>query len=217
MDDTLLRLLDTIGVVAFAISGATLGVRRRLDLFGVLVLGAVTATAGGVMRDILMGAMPPTAVADWRPLTTAGLAGLATFYFEPVISRFKSPVQLFDAAGLGVFAVVSTQKALVHGIPVASAMLLGVIGAVGGGAVRDVMTAQVPNVLRAEIYAVAALVGTAFVAVADTLEWESPAITPAAVLAVFLMRVVAIRRAWSLPTSPHRPNEPPPPPLPPPA
>lgn len=212
LDDAVMRLLDVIGTVVFAISGATLGVRRRVDLFGVLVLACVTATAGGVMRDLLMGDTPPVAISDWKPLTIAAISGLVTFYFEPTIGKLRSPVQVFDAAGLAVFAVAGTEKALVHGIPIGSAVLLGLISAVGGGVVRDIMTAQVPSVLRSEIYAVAAIAASVIVVFAHLASWESPARVPIAVATGFLLRMIAIRRAWSLPTSPYAPKEPPPPP-----
>jgi len=176
----------------------------------VLVLACVTATAGGVMRDLLVGATPPFAIAHWRPLTIAASAGLVTFYFEPIIGRLKSPVQVFDAAGLGVFAVAGTQKALDYDLSFGSSVLLGVISAIGGGVVRDLMTAQVPNVLRAEIYAVAALTASVIIAGAHQLQLRSTAVVPVAVAACFLLRLVAIRRAWHLPASRHAPRDPPP-------
>ncbi len=210
MNDTMMRLLDVIGTVVFAISGATLGVRRRMDLFGVIVLACVTATAGGVMRDLLVGTTPPFAIANWKPLTLAACAGLLTFYFEPLVGKLKSPVQVFDAAGLGVFAVAGTQQALDHDLSFGSSVLLGLISAIGGGVVRDIMTAQVPNVLRAEIYAVAALTASVIIAGAHHLQMASTAAVPFAVAACFLLRLVAIRRAWNLPASRHAPKDPPP-------
>ena len=207
MDETLLRVLDFLGTVAFAISGASLGVRRRMDLFGVLVLAAVTATAGGVMRDILVGEIPPVAIADWRPLTAAIIAGLFTFYFKPLLRMLRSPVLMFDAAGLAAFAVVGTQKALLHGVPFGSAVLLGVISAVGGGLIRDLMTAQVPTVLRSEIYAVAALTASLVIAGGSVLRIAPRIAVPVALIAAFLLRVIAIRREWNLPTSPYAPKD----------
>lgn len=209
MDETVLRVLDAIGTVAFAISGASLGVRRRMDLFGVLVLAAVTATAGGVTRDLLVGATPPLAIADWKPVTVAIVSGLFTFYFKPLISRLRSPVLIFDAAGLAVFAVVGTQKAIVHGVPFGSSVLLGLISAIGGGVVRDVMTAQVPTVLRSEIYAVAALTASLLTAGGYALKLAPRLVVPAALIAAFVLRVIAIRREWRLPTSRYAPKDPP--------
>lgn len=209
MDEAVIRALDIIGTAAFAISGASLGVRRRMDLFGVLVLAAVTATAGGVMRDLLVGAIPPVAIADWKPFSLAVGSGLFTFYFKPLVRRLRSPVLIFDAAGLAVFAVVGTEKALIHGVPFGSAVLLGLISAVGGGVVRDLMTAQVPTVLRAEIYAVAALAASVIVAAGEALDLSPKLSVPVALLTATLLRLVSIRREWSLPTSRHAPADPP--------
>lgn len=207
MDETVLRILDFIGTVAFAISGASLGVRRRMDLFGVLVLAAVTATAGGVMRDLLIGETPPAAIADWKPLTVAIASGLFTFYFKPLLRKLRSPVLIFDAAGLAVFAVVGTKKALVHGVPFGSAVVLGLISSIGGGLVRDLMTAQTPTVLRSEIYAVAALTASVVVAGGSVLKLSPRLAVPTALISAFVLRVIAIRRMWNLPTSPYAPKD----------
>ena len=207
MSDTVLRILDAVGTVAFAISGASLGVRRHMDLFGVLVLATVTATAGGVMRDVLVGEIPPLAIADWKPVTVAVVAGLLTFYFKPIVRAFRSPVLVFDAAGLAVFAVVGTQKALERDIPFGSAVLLGIVSAIGGGLVRDLMTAQVPTVLRAEIYAVVALAASLIIATGDALQVSPRIVVPVALVSAFLLRLVAIRRTWNLPKSRPAPEE----------
>ncbi|HLT28440.1 MAG TPA: trimeric intracellular cation channel family protein [Myxococcaceae bacterium] len=207
MDETVLRVLDFLGTVAFAISGASLGVRRRMDLFGVLVLATVTATAGGITRDILVGEIPPAAIADWKPITVAIASGVFTFYFKPLLRKLRSPVLMFDAAGLAAFAVVGSQKALLHGVPFGSAVLLGIISAIGGGLVRDLMTAQVPTVLRSEIYAVAALTASVIVAGGSVLEFSPRLAVPTALISAFVLRVIAIRREWNLPTSPYAPKD----------
>src|SRR6516162_4694328 len=110
--ETLLMVLDLAGTFVFALSGAAAGVNRRLDLFGVLVLSFAAGNAGGIARDLLIGAVPPAAISDWRYLAVALLAGIVTFWWTSVIDRLRSPVLLFDAAGLGLFAVAGTQKAL---------------------------------------------------------------------------------------------------------
>ena len=112
----LVRVLDLVGTFVFAISGAALGVERRLDLFGVLVLAFVTAVVGGITRDVLIGAIPPASIASWHNLALTIVAGLLVFRFPQIFDRLHSPVLFFDAVGLGVFAVAGTQKALDHGI-----------------------------------------------------------------------------------------------------
>ena len=137
--DMLLLVLDLVGTFVFALSGATAGVKRRLDLFGVLVLSFVAGNFGGITRDLLIGAVPPAAISDWRYLAVSLLAGAITFYWFPGVDRLRSPVLVFDAAGLALFAVSGTQKALAFGLNPVMAALLGMLTGIGGGMVRDVL------------------------------------------------------------------------------
>ncbi len=196
--------LDLAGTFVFAISGATLGVRRRLDLFGILVLSIAAATAGGITRDVLIGAVPPAAFSDWRYLAVACLAGLVTFYRYAMIERLHHPVQMFDAAGLALFAVTGASKALSFGLGPVSAVLLGMLTGIGGGMLRDMLVAQVPVVLRAEFYAVAALAGAAVVVVGVGLELPQAPMLLAGALLCFGLRFMAIRFGWRLPSAQHR-------------
>lgn len=202
MTTSFILALDLLGSFAFAISGATVGVRRRLDLFGVMVLAFAAATAGGLVRDALIGALPPTAIADWRYVTVAGLAALLTFFRHGLVERLRNPVQLFDAIGLGLFAANGAGKALQYGAGPTGALLLGILSAVGGGIARDVLVAEVPAVLHRELYAVAAALGAGIVVLGNHL--AAPAV-PTALLgatACFLLRYVAMRRRWALPIAP---------------
>lgn len=194
-------MLDLVGTLVFALSGGLLGTRRGLDLFGVLVLAFVTAVAGGIMRDLLIGAVPPASIATWYPFTISVAGGLLAFCFSGWLDRLRSPVLFFDAAGLGVFAVTGTQKALDYGLDPIMAAVLGMLSGIGGGMVRDVLTTQVPCVLRSEIYAFAALAGAALVAIGPVLGLSPAAVLlPGAALCVFL-RMMAIYRGWNLPSA----------------
>jgi uncharacterized membrane protein YeiH len=198
--------LDLVGTFAFAISGAALAVRKQLDVFGVLVLAFAAATAGGIGRDVLLGATPPAALVDWRYLAVSIFAGLITFYGYRSVERLRHPVQLFDAVGLGLFAVTGAQKALAIGLGPSGAVLLGMLSGIGGGIVRDLLVAEIPNVLRREFYAVAALLGAMCVVIGDTLGFPP---TPAAVVGAatcFALRYLAIRRNWQLPVADARPD-----------
>src|SRR5918998_3830777 len=175
--DLLVRALDLIGTFVFAISGAMLGIRRGMDLFGILVLAFVTAVFGGILRDLLIGAVPPAAVGSWYYLALAVTAGLLTFWCHELLARLQQPVIFFDAAGLGVFAVAGTQKALDYGLNWPMAAVLGMISGIGGGMVRDVLAAQTPIVLRSEIYAVAALAGGLVVVAGSYLGLPSAFVT----------------------------------------
>jgi uncharacterized membrane protein YeiH len=197
----LLYALDLAGTFVFAISGAMAGVRHRLDLFGVLVLSFAAANTGGITRDLLIGAVPPGAVSDWHYLGVSVLAGLASFYFPSRIRQGRSPVMLFDAAGLALFAVTGAGKALSQGLNPVMATLMGMLTGIGGGIARDVLLAQVPTVLRADLYAVAALAGATVVVTAAVL--QLPAV-PAALLGAalcFTLRVLALRHGWQLPVA----------------
>jgi len=152
-----LSVLDLIGTFVFALSGATLGVRKQLDLFGVLVLSFAAAVSGGIARDLLIGAIPPVALAQWHYLAITCMAGLVTFFRYHDVERLRNPVQVFDAIGLALFAVTGTAKALAAGLGPVGAMLLGMLTGIGGGIARDILVARVPVVLQSELYAVAAL------------------------------------------------------------
>ena len=136
-------LFDLAGTFVFALSGAMAGVKRKLDLFGVLVLSFAAANSGGIARDVLIGAVPPNAISDWRYLGISLAAGLLTFYFSNVIIRLWNPVLLFDAAGLALFAVSGAQKALNYGLNPVMATSLGMLTGIGGGMMRDVLLTEI--------------------------------------------------------------------------
>ena len=201
---TLVLILDLCGTFAFALSGAMAGIRRRLDIFGVLVLSVAAATFGGITRDVLIGATPPSALVDWRYLTVALAAGWIAFFWSQLIERLTNPVRLLDAAGLAFFAVAGTEKALVFGLSPMMAALLGMVTGIGGGMLRDVLLAEIPAVLRSDLYAVAALAGAAIVAVGHMLGLPPVLTTLVGGIVCFALRVLAIRRGWSLPVAGER-------------
>lgn len=195
----LVKALDLVGTFAFAISGAMLGIRQGMDLFGVLVLSFATAVFGGILRDLLIGAVPPAAVASWYYLALAVTAGLLTFWCHELLARLQQPVLLFDAIGLGIFAVVGTQKALDYGLNWPMAAVLGMISGIGGGMVRDVLATQTPVVLRSDIYAVAALAGGLVVVAGSYLGLASTLVTLAGTALCVFLRIMALYRGWNLP------------------
>ncbi|MBV8091060.1 MAG: trimeric intracellular cation channel family protein [Alphaproteobacteria bacterium] len=198
---TLLLVLDLVGTFVFALSGATAGVKHRLALFGVLVLSVAAGNAGGITRDLLIGAVPPAGIRDWRYLAVSVLAGIVTFWRPSIIDRLRSPVLLFDAAGLGLFAVAGTQMALAFALNPVMAALLGMLTGIGGGMTRDVLLAEIPTVLRADLYAVAALAGAVVVVIGAALRLPASAVTIAGAALCFALRFLAIRRGWHLPVA----------------
>jgi uncharacterized membrane protein YeiH len=201
MTSAFITLLDFIGTFAFAMSGALVAVRHRLDLFGVLVLSFAAATAGGIVRDVLLGATPPTSIVDWRYLAVSMLAGLLTFYRHQQVERMRNPVQWFDAVGLALFAVLGADKALAAGLGPVGAIMLGILTGIGGGITRDVLVAEVPHVLRRELYAVAALAGATVVVAGDAFALPSAPVAVVGAVLCFTVRWLAIRRGWRLPVS----------------
>lgn len=194
-----LLALDLGGTFVFALSGATAGVKHRLDLFGVLVLSFAAATSGGITRDVMIGAVPVAALSDWRYIAVSLLAGLLVFVWPAIVNRLRSPVLVFDAAGLALFAVTGANKALAFDLGPVAAVLLGVLTGIGGGMLRDVLVAEVPNVLRAELYAVAALLGAAVVVIGNVLRLPPAMMSIIGAVLCFGLRLAAIRRGWQLP------------------
>ena len=196
-----LIVLDLAGSFVFALSGALAGIKHRLDLFGVLVLSFAAGSAGGLIRDVLLGATPPPAISDWRYIGVSLAAGLVTFFCFPLIDRLRSSVLVLDAAGLALFAVSGALKAQAAGLNALPSMLLGVITGIGGGMLRDVLVSDVPAVLRGEVYASAALAGTAVVVLGRLAGLPTPAGAVIGALLCFVLRYLAIRRGWRLPVA----------------
>jgi uncharacterized membrane protein YeiH len=199
-----LLVLDLIGTFVFALSGGVAGLKERLDLFGVLVLSFAAASAGGVIRDLLIGAVPPAAISDWRYLAVSLLAGLIIFFWFPRSERLhklRNLVLIFDGAGLAVFAVAGTQKALGYGLNPLMSALLGMLTGIGGGMLRDTLIAEIPAVLRSELYAVAALAGAVVVVIGHVLNFPPTAMAIAGAVLCFGIRLIAIRRGWRLPVA----------------
>lgn len=192
---------DLAGTFVFALSGGMAGVKRQLDLFGVLVLSFVAANTGGITRDVLIGAVPPAAINDWRYLGVSLLAGMITFYFPAAVRQRWNPVQVFDAAGLALFAVTGAQKAVLYGLNPVMATLLGMMTGIGGGMARDILLSDIPTVLRADLYAVAALIGAAIVVGAHVYQLPSGSAAMVGAVACFLVRVLAMRYGWRLPVA----------------
>jgi uncharacterized membrane protein YeiH len=195
----LVLTLDLAGTFVFALSGAMTAVKHRLDLFGILVLSLAAATFGGIGRDLLIGSVPPAALADWRYIAASLFAGIAVFFWHSPTARVQSLVLVLDGAGLALFAVSGALKALASGLTPIAAIILGVLTGVGGGIARDVLVAEIPTVLRAELYAVAALAGASVVVIGAGLGLPSIPVAAAGMAFCFGLRFMAIRRGWHLP------------------
>ena len=197
----LLYIFDLIGTAAFAISGALAGIHRQMDLLGVLVLGIVTAIGGGTLRDILLGDTPPFCLKNETYLYVSISCALLTFFAHHILHRYSNALLYFDAVGLGTFVVIGTEKALNFNTGFIGAVTMGVMTATAGGVVRDMLSNQVPLILRKEIYASACLAGGVLFYLLDLLHWPRPAVMLLAAALVVGLRLLAIRHNWALPTA----------------
>jgi uncharacterized membrane protein YeiH len=190
-EPSVLLVLDLVGTFAFALNGALTAVRAaHVDIVGVITLGVVTAVGGGILRDILLGALPPATFVDWRYLVVAAGGGLIAFLFSSRLSRFTRPIDVLDAAGLALFAVTGAAKALELGVGPLQAIVLGAVTGVGGGTLRDVLIQRVPSVLSSGLYAIPALLGAAVVVAAGGGEVDQVLGAPVAVCGAGLCFVV---------------------------
>ncbi|HTF41240.1 MAG TPA: TRIC cation channel family protein [Propionibacteriaceae bacterium] len=205
-DVPVLLVLDLAGTFAFALNGALTAVRTaHLDIVGVITLGMITAVGGGIIRDVLLGALPPATFVDWRYLAVAATGGLIAFLFSRWLTRVRNPIDVLDAAGLSLFAVTGAGKALELGVGPAQAIILGAVTGVGGGTLRDVLIRQVPSVLSSGLYAIPALVGAALFVVADRVGVQDVLGVPVALGAAvvcFLIRMVGLHFRIDAPKPP---------------
>ncbi len=197
----LTHALDWIGTFVFALSGGLLGVKKRFDLFGVLVLSFVVAVAGGVLRDLLIGSVPPVAVKEIQYFLIALAGGLITFYAYPNVASMQRQILLFDAVGLALFAVTGAQKALDFGINPVMVAIMGMLTGIGGGMMRDVLAGEIPFVLRSDLYAIAALAAGAIVSAGNVLGIEPVYPMLAGAATCIFLRLMAIYRGWRAPAA----------------
>jgi uncharacterized membrane protein YeiH len=202
-----LLALDLTGTFAFALNGALTALRvAHLDIVGVVTLGMITALGGGIIRDVLIGSLPPATFGDWRYLAVAAAGGLIAFVSGRRLERLNTPITVLDAAGLSLFAVTGASKAIGFGVGPAQAVLLGAITGVGGGTLRDVLVRQIPSVLSSGLYAIPALIGAAVTVVGIRLGAGGlPAAVGAAALC-FVIRMLGVHFDLNAPSPRTRPE-----------
>lgn len=197
---TLILWLNLLGTFVFGLSGGLAAVRARLDVFGVVVLAGVVGLAGGVTRDLLIGA-PPAMFRDWRYLAAVGAAAAVCFFAGHAVERLRRGVLFFDAMGLAVFCVTGASTAIDYDLGPVQAVLLGAITGIGGGMLRDVLLREVPIVLRHELYAIPALAGAAVVAVAHVAGSDSGLFMLIGAVVCFAMRLAGMRYGIDAPSA----------------
>lgn len=206
LDPALQHWLDIAGIFVFAISGALLAVRKNFDVFGMAVLAEVTGLGGGLFRDVVIGAVPPAAFTDAGYFHAPLIATALVFFLHPHVERINKAINVFDAAGLGLFCVAGTVKAHEYGLGLFASAVLGLATAAGGGVLRDVLANEVPSLLRwdRDLYAVPAIAGATVTAVLlDAGALNVVTMLVAAALA-FVLRLLALRFGWRAPRAWHR-------------
>ena len=199
---SMIYVLDLFGVIVFAITGSLAAGKKHMDLFGVIVVALATALGGGTLRDLVLGVHPVFWIADPTYIYVGSGAALLTFVLARFINRLDKVLQIADAFGLAVFTVIGTQKAMDLGVPPVISVIMGVMTGVAGGMIRDLLTGEIPLILRAEIYATASLCGaSAFVGLSpfhSSMHFN----IYASVLVTLGLRLAAIRWNLSLPVFP---------------
>ena len=202
-----LLALDLAGTLAFAVNGALTALRvARLDIVGVVTLGMITALGGGIIRDVLLGSLPPATFSDWRYLAVAAGGGLVAFAFGRQLERLTALITVMDAAGLSLFAVTGAVKALELGLGPAQAVILGAITGVGGGTLRDVLVRRIPSVLSSGLYAIPALVGATATVVVTELGVYNVGTGVAAAALCFGIRMLGVHLDLDAPMPPAAPD-----------
>ncbi|MDA3146340.1 TRIC cation channel family protein [Leucobacter sp. UCMA 4100] len=187
------------GILAFAISGGLVGVRRNLDLLGILVVGTATGIGGGIIRDLIIGVQPPVAFVHWPYWGTAIAGSLFVFFFHPGLARIRRAEIISDAFGLGVFAAYGAAVGVTEGFDPLTSVFIGTVAAIGGGVIRDVLVNDIPGVLTRELYAVSAILGAT---VAMTITWFTGYLVTASVVGGILatgLRLTSYKMGWHLP------------------
>jgi uncharacterized membrane protein YeiH len=197
----LLFTVDLAGTLLFGIEGALAAIGNNLDLLGLMVLAFSTALAGGIIRDVFIGAVPPSSLRDWRYSAMAFTGATIIFFLHRYIQEIPGIVLIvLDAAALALFAVAGTEKALLYKMHPFIAVLLGTITGVGGGTVRDILLARIPLVLRADVYATAAMAGSAGMILGKKMGLPSSVAAVLGGILCFALRLISVWRHWNLPT-----------------
>ena len=194
-----LTLLDLLGVFVFALSGGLDAAKYKLDILGVFVLAVATGVGGGIMRDVLLGVAPPAVFMDETYLIVCLLAGLVVIFFAGRVNHYFHWIKIADAVGLGLFAAIGANKAMEFGLGWVGVLMISTLSAAGGGLIRDLLVREIPMILRADVYAIAAIIGGASMLLCDGLGLSAHLSIVISASVATSVRLAAIRYKWSLP------------------
>lgn len=195
----LIYAIDLMGTFVFAISGVLTATKQKFDIFGAAVIAFVTAVGGGTLRDILIGSQPVGWMLDTNYILLISMAVPASFFFRKYIQKLRRTMFLFDAIGIGLFTILGLEKTLNMGVSPVIAVIMGVVSAVFGGVVRDVLCNVVPLIFRGEIYATACLSGAIFYISLKSFAIDEHVSMVVTIVFIIVLRVLAVKRHWTLP------------------
>lgn len=195
----LLKILELVGIVAFAASGALVGVSKRFDIFGVCVVGVFTGIGGGIVRDILLGIHPPTSLTNWPLFGTAAVTSMVVFFLHSALGKLRREILVLDALGMGLFASTGAVIALDAGAGALASVLIGATAAIGGGILRDVLVNEVPLLLHRDLYAIPALLGAGIVVAGTSAGLTGDTSLVIGTVVASGLRLLALWRSWSRP------------------
>lgn len=200
MKEDLLRLIDILGTVTFAISGVFAAMEKKLDLFGILIIAFITAIGGGTLRDMLIGDLPVTWMRSIETPLIILASAAAAVLFGNVIRNFQTTLFIFDSLGLGFFTVLGIQKGIKFGLTPGICIALGTITGCFGGVIRDMLLNNIPLIFKKEIYATACILGGLIYFLLLQIDFNKNWIDLVVMLLVFLIRFLSVRFKLSLPT-----------------
>ena len=207
--EIILMVLEILGTIAFAISGAYVAIKARLDIFGVVIIGCITCVGGGITRDVIIGSTPPRIFDKLHLVLIAAVVSIIYFIiaaiyhrkFEEINQRVEQINNIFDAIGLGAFTVLGTEIAFIEGLQgnIGLSLLLGVLTGVGGGVFRDILTATTPFIFKKHVYAIASIAGAVLYYVLRYYTNDTTIASIVSLFVVILIRLLATYFHWELP------------------
>ena len=195
----LIYFLDLLGTVAFAVSGAIAATKKNTDIYGIIILGCITAVGGGTLRDLLIGRIPPFIFVDYNYLMLSLFASISVFFFHKFFEKKYDFLLIMDALGLGVFTIIGLSIGLNYNIGYIGAIILGVLTGTAGGMFRDILLGEIPLVLRKTVYASACIIGGILYIVLLNFDISKNINIFLSILTVFSIRIMAIKYNWNLP------------------
>jgi uncharacterized membrane protein YeiH len=195
----LLKLIDLLGTVAFAVSGVFAAMQKRLDAFGILIIAFITAVGGGTLRDMMIGDLPVSWMKNMNYFIIIVFTTAVVIIFQNSIQNFQKTLLVFDSIGLGFFTILGLQKGILFGLNPTVCIALGTVTACFGGVIRDISLNNIPLIFQKEIYATACIFGGIIYFLLLKTSLNEDLVNIICILTILLIRILAVRYNWALP------------------